>query len=207
MQVAGSSKNPIDLEEIESPFTEEILQAPLPPKFNMPQFNRYDGSRDPVEHLEGYRTWMELHGATGSTLCKGFPLTLCGAARQWFRLLKSGSISSFVQLSRAFVTHFRAARSVKRPKSYLFTVKQGNDETLKDYIARFNEEALCIEGCNDDLMLSAMMSGLKPSKLLWSLGKNDPKDFQELMSRAQKYANAEVLMSSRRDELSKCRDK
>ena len=51
------------------------------------------------------------------------------------------------------------------------------------------------------------MSGLKPSKLLWSLGKNDPKDFQELMSRAQKYANAEVLMSSRRDELSKSRDK
>ena len=80
MQVAGSSKNPIDLEEIESPFIEEILQAPLPPKFNMPQFNRYDGSRDPVENLEGYRTWMELHGATGSTLCKGFPLTLCGVA-------------------------------------------------------------------------------------------------------------------------------
>ena len=88
MQVIGSFNNPIDLEEIESPFTEKILQAPLPLKFNMPLFNRYDGNRDPIEHLEGYRTLMELHGPTCLTLCKGFPLTLCGVARQWFKLLK-----------------------------------------------------------------------------------------------------------------------
>ena len=30
MQVAGSSTNPIDLEEIESPFTKEILRLPYP---------------------------------------------------------------------------------------------------------------------------------------------------------------------------------
>ena len=55
---------------------------------------------------------------------------------------------------------------MKRPKSHLFTVKQGQNESLKDYIARFNAEALFIDGGNDDLSLSAMMSGLKPSKLL-----------------------------------------
>ena len=89
---------------------------------------------------------------------------------------------------------------MKKPKSHLFTVKHGQNEFLKDYIARFNAEALLIDGGNDDLSLSAMMSGLKPSKLLWSVGKNDPKDYQDLLSRAQKYANAEELMNSRRSE-------
>ena len=89
---------------------------------------------------------------------------------------------------------------MKKPKSHLFNVKQGQNESLKDYIARFNAEALLIDGGNDDLSLSAMMSSLKPSKLLWSVGKNDPKDYQDLLSRAQKYANTEELMNSRRSE-------
>ncbi|KAF3448961.1 hypothetical protein FNV43_RR09682 [Rhamnella rubrinervis] len=52
VKVAGSSKNLIDLDEVESPFTEEILLAPLPRKFIMPQFSPYNGSRDLIEHLE-----------------------------------------------------------------------------------------------------------------------------------------------------------
>lgn len=59
----------------------------------------------------------------------------------------------------------------------MFTVRQRKDESLKDYIARFNVEALYIEGYSDDLVMSAMMAVLKISKLLWSIGKNDPKDF------------------------------
>ena len=89
---------------------------------------------------------------------------------------------------------------MKKPKSHLFTIRQGQNESLKDYIARFNVEALLIKGGNDDLSLSAMMSGLKPSKLLWSVDKNDPKDFQDLLSRAKKYANAEELMNSWHNE-------
>ena len=73
---------------------------------------------------------------------------------------------------------------MKKPKSHFFNVKQGQNESLKDYIVRFNAEALLIDGGNDDLSLSAMMFGLKPSKLLWSISKNDLKDFEDLLSRA-----------------------
>ena len=45
-----------------------------------------------------------------------------------------------------------------------------------------------------------MMSGLKPSKLLWSIGKNDLNNFQDILSRAQKYANDEELMNSWRNK-------
>ena len=72
----------------------------------------------------------------------------------------------------------RVTKFVKMAKLYIFTVKQGKDKTHEDYIARFKKEPLYIEDCSDDLMLNAMMVGLKPSKLLWSLGKNYPKNFR-----------------------------
>lgn len=79
----------------------------------------------------------------------------------------------------------------------MFIIRQEKDESFKNYHAQFNTEALPINGCSNDLAMSAMMVGLKPGKLLWSIGKNDFKDFQELLSRAQKYANAKELMNSR----------
>ena len=66
---------------------------------------------------------------------------------------------------------------MKKPKSHLFTILQGKDESLKDYLTRFNTKALQIEGCTDDLAMSTMMAGLMPTKLLWSIGKNNPKNF------------------------------
>ena len=40
---------------------------------------------------------------------------------------------------------------MKKPKLHIFNVKQGQNESLKDYIVRFNAEALLIDGGNDDL--------------------------------------------------------
>ena len=74
------------------------------------------------------------------------------------------------------------------------------DESLRDYKTCFNVEALQIEGCNDNLSLTTMMAGLKVRKLLWSIEKYDPLDFQELLSRAQKYTIAEELMSSKHNK-------
>ncbi|KAF3433431.1 hypothetical protein FNV43_RR24533 [Rhamnella rubrinervis] len=83
IQVAGLLKNLIYLNEIESLFTKEIIQALLPPKFSIPQSNTYDESGDSIEHLESYCNLMVLHGATSLTIYKDFSLILCRSARQW----------------------------------------------------------------------------------------------------------------------------
>lgn len=82
----------------------------------------------------------------------------------------------------------------------MFTIQQSKDELLKNYLARFNAEMMHIERCSNGLALTAMMVGLKPSKLFWSIGKKNPKDFQELLSCTRKYANDEKFMNSRRSE-------
>ena len=87
------------LEEVELLFTKDILEALLPAKLKMPQIKLYEGERDPTEHLETFRSWMEFQEATGAVMCRAFSLTLMGAACKWYKKLKPSFIFSFTQLS------------------------------------------------------------------------------------------------------------
>jgi len=44
------------------PFTAPVTSFPFPPKFHMPQVETYDGSKDPLDHLESFKTLMHLQG-------------------------------------------------------------------------------------------------------------------------------------------------
>ena len=63
------------------PFSQKIMQEQVPPNFKLPHFESYDGTTDPIDHLEAFRTTMLLHGAPDAILCRAFPSTLKGAAR------------------------------------------------------------------------------------------------------------------------------
>ena len=41
-------------------FAQMIIQEPIPPNFKLPQFESYDGTSDPVDHLEAFRIMMLL---------------------------------------------------------------------------------------------------------------------------------------------------
>jgi hypothetical protein len=42
------------------PFTKEVMEFDLPPKFKIPQIDPYDRSKDPVDHIETYKA----HGSS-----------------------------------------------------------------------------------------------------------------------------------------------
>ena len=44
----------------DSLFTTAILNRPLPPKFRLPQLESYDSSKDPLDHIESFKTLMLL---------------------------------------------------------------------------------------------------------------------------------------------------
>ena len=44
----------------DSPFTMSINSFPLPQKFCMPQVESYDRNKDPLDHLESFKTLMHL---------------------------------------------------------------------------------------------------------------------------------------------------
>ena len=65
----------------DSSVTASVTLFPLPLKFQIPQVESYDGSKDPLDHLESFKTLMHLQGVVNKIMCKAFPTTLKGPAR------------------------------------------------------------------------------------------------------------------------------
>ena len=53
------------LEETKSPFSEDIRAAPMPLRLKLPNV-KYNGTENPTEHLETYKSWTELNFATNA---------------------------------------------------------------------------------------------------------------------------------------------
>ena len=51
------------------PFTTLVTSFPFPPKFRMPQIEAYGGSKDPLDHLESFKTLMHLQGVADEIVC------------------------------------------------------------------------------------------------------------------------------------------
>ena len=80
------------VQQTESPFTAGALHFPLPVKFRMPQIETFDGTKDPVDHLNTYKNQMELHGYQDPVGCRAFAITLKGTALAWLNRLPPLSI-------------------------------------------------------------------------------------------------------------------
>ena len=109
---------------IDSPLTVSVTSFPLPSKFRMSQVENYNGSKDPLDHLESFKTLMHLQGILDEIMCKAFPTTLKGSARIWFNRLIPNSISTFKELSAQFASHFIGGHKYKKPTACLINIKQ-----------------------------------------------------------------------------------
>ena len=163
----------------------------------------YDQNKDPLDHLESFKTLMHLQGITDEIMCRAFPTTLKGPARVWFSRLMPNSINSFKELSAQFAFHFIGGHRYKKSTACLMNIKQWENETLRSYITRFNKEALSIDEANDKILVAVFTNGLQKGKFLFSLYKNDPKTMFDVLYRATKYMNAEDALLAREEKLRK----
>ena len=67
--------------EKDSPFTENIQAKVLPVGTNLPMFESYDGTINPVDHLVQFENTMLLHNLSDAMYCKAFATTLKSTAR------------------------------------------------------------------------------------------------------------------------------
>ena len=93
----GRVSNDLDdlVNRTNSLFTTSINSFPLPQKFRMPQIESYNGVKDPLDHLETFKTLMHLQGVPDEIMCKAFPTKLKGPARIWFSRLTLNSVNTF----------------------------------------------------------------------------------------------------------------
>ena len=209
--VKGRAPDTMDtlVQQIESPFTAEVLRYPLPAKFRMPQVEAFDGIKDPIDHLNTYKNQMELHGYQDPVRCRAFATTQKGPAMAWFNRIPPSTISSFRELSIAFVSHFIGPRTYRKPNYHLLTIKQGSQESLKSYVQRFNAESLKIDVPDEKFAITAFIAGLgvQSKDLMFSISKNPQASMAEVLAKAEKYINGEEALIAKRESSSTRKEK
>ncbi|XP_030949919.1 uncharacterized protein LOC115973819 [Quercus lobata] len=156
---------------MDSPFTSAVFECPVSSKFRLPQLEPFDRLKDPQDYLNTFKTTLGLQQPLDEILCRSFPTTLKGAAREWFTKLSTSSVDNFEQLSNAFLRHFIGGQRPKRPV----------DET------------------DDKVQLTTFKAGLRSRDLVASLAKNPPKTMAEMLLKAQKYMNVEDALAAIKD--------
>ncbi|XP_030945839.1 uncharacterized protein LOC115970332 [Quercus lobata] len=166
------------------PFTTAVIECPVLSKFRLPQLEPFNGLKYPQDHLNTFKTTLGLQQPPDEILCRSFPTTLKGAAREWFTKLSISSIDNFEQLSNAFLRHFIGGQRPKRPADHLLTIRQGKRETLRSYVERFTRETLEVEEADDKVQLTTFKAGLRSKELVASLTKNPPKMMAKMLLKA-----------------------
>ncbi|XP_022873242.1 uncharacterized protein LOC111392197 [Olea europaea var. sylvestris] len=163
-----------------TPFTPEVLSYPLPDRFKYPRIKEYDGTTDPINHLNVYTDIMNFQVAPDAVMCKAFPQTLTNAARDWFSTLEPNSITYFSDLANKFSAFFASSKRIRKIAASLMQMRQGPNETLRTAV-------------------SALTYAIKCEAFKISLSKTPPKSVTELLTRAEKYINMEETMSPKRE--------
>ena len=181
-----------------------MLHFPLPAKFRMPQIEVFNGAKDHVDHLNTYKNQMELHGYQDPLQCRAFTNTLKGSALAWFNRLPPSSVSTFRELSIAFVSYFIGARTYRKPGYHLLTIKQSSQESLRSYAQRFNAESLKVDVPDKKFAITAFIGGLgvQSKDLMFSISKNPKASMAEVLAKAEKYINGEEALISKKESSS-----
>ncbi|RDX83206.1 hypothetical protein CR513_35908, partial [Mucuna pruriens] len=126
------------------PFSKEIDETVIPPNFREIVVEPFDGTQDPHAHLQAFQTGND------QLSCKLFPGTLRGVAMHWMATLPARSVQMFSDLAGSFLSQFTANKVKKLKVADLFDIEQGKGESLKSYLARFNNATIQVDNLDQN---------------------------------------------------------
>ncbi|GAA0139164.1 hypothetical protein LIER_00767 [Lithospermum erythrorhizon] len=169
------------------PFTDRLNAIPLPKGFILPQFTQFNGTGDPIKHLQGFLAKMTITSNDPDIYAKVFSNSLADCALDWYMALPLKSIDSYQKTADAFVAKFRSAIQKHQAERALMDIQQGPTETLRSYQKRYNYILLTIPEVNSKVVYMAFYRELAYEKLKTSLVLETPLSKDELTERVRHY--------------------
>ncbi|KAL2491206.1 Retrotransposon gag protein [Abeliophyllum distichum] len=112
-------------------------------------------------------------------------------------------LKAFIDLMRLQATPDAIiSKRTKKIAISLMQLTQDKDERLKDFIVRFNRTTLGIKDLQISTVVTSMMSETRSRPFKMSLSKNSSDTMHELLSRGDKYVDAEeayIITKNMRD--------
>ncbi|VFQ67663.1 unnamed protein product [Cuscuta campestris] len=182
----------------ESPFTDRVHETPFPKKAKL-EVPKFTGKEDPEIHVKTLHQSGRMMGLSGDEKCLLFFQTLCGRAAEWFHNLPAGEIDSFDKLAEVFQEKFKENCTKRKKFTYLSTAGQREHEDLTKFLTRWKDEVDKVEEMDDKTAMSLLVSGLRSGELYKEFCRRPPQSYQEAYNIAWDYADAEELVSFKRE--------
>ncbi|RDX97992.1 hypothetical protein CR513_19163, partial [Mucuna pruriens] len=154
-------------------WSEEIDETHIPPKFREPIIKLFDEIRDPHTHLQAFQTHMYISGGNDALNCNYPP--------------SPRSIRSFKDLATFFASQFVANKKKRLEVAGLFDVRQAKGETLKSYLAQFNNVTVRVNDPDQKFFVKAFQKGLRVGQFSDSLALRRPLSMEEIRARTEKH--------------------
>jgi hypothetical protein len=117
----------------------------LPPKFKVPDFEKYKGLTCPRNHLIMYCRKMGIAAQDDKLLIHFFQDSLSGASLNWYMHLEKGRIRTWKDLAEAFVKQYKYNMGMTPDRMQLQELTKKGTETFKEYAQRWRELASQVE--------------------------------------------------------------
>ncbi|GAA0161350.1 hypothetical protein LIER_17686 [Lithospermum erythrorhizon] len=175
------------------PFIERLDVVPLPKGFILPQFIQYNGTGDPIKHLQDFLAKMKITSNNPDVYVKAFSNSLSDKALDWYMALPLKSIDSYQQTTDVFIAKFGSSIQEHPDERTLMDIQQGPNESLRSYHKRYNDILLTIPQVNNQMAYMVVYRGLTYSKLKKALVLATPLSKDELTARVRQYVELEEL--------------
>ena len=113
----------------------------LPPKFKIFDVEKFNGTRDPKQHIRRYLSIAEMKGLDEKQTLHAFPFSLTGSASRWYYSLDPSKTKVWNELVELFVDQFIFNTMIDVTLRDLETTKQGVGETFSEYMTRWKTKA------------------------------------------------------------------
>ncbi|KAK1694581.1 hypothetical protein QYE76_011278 [Lolium multiflorum] len=92
------------------PYPNEFDLIPLPPKYRLPDFNKFSGSEgsSSIEHVSRYLAQLGMASASDQLRVRCFSQSLTGPAFGWYTSLQPNSVQSWKQMEELFHTQYHS---------------------------------------------------------------------------------------------------
>ena len=137
--------------------------ARLPPKFKMPNLDKFDGTNCPKSHLKMYMRAMQPLGATKEVLAQMFQNTLTGVALRWFLNLDDARARSWEDICQEFYKQYKYNMEVGITRRDLKTTKQEPKESFSAFITKWRAKAAqMMSKSSEEEQLAMVVKNLLP---------------------------------------------
>ena len=136
----------------------------LPSKFKIFDVEKFDGTRDPKQHVRRYLSIVEMKGLDEKQALQPFPLSLTRGVLWWYYSLDPTKTKVWNELVDLFVDQFIFNTMIDVTLRDLETTKQGIGETFSEYMTRWKGKAFrMVNRPNEKDQINMIIKNLLPT--------------------------------------------